>query len=65
LIRVENKFSLVSVEQLALPPVADEMSIQLTQLKLARYVCVTSLSSLGTRVSLHNSHSLFIPIRRL
>ncbi|GAB1294389.1 Vacuolar protein sorting-associated protein 13C [Apodemus speciosus] len=38
LIKVENKFSLVSVEQLTLPPVADKMSIQLTQLKLARTV---------------------------
>uniref|UniRef100_A0A8I5ZMR7 Vacuolar protein sorting 13 homolog C n=1 Tax=Rattus norvegicus TaxID=10116 RepID=A0A8I5ZMR7_RAT len=38
LIRVENKFSLVSVEQLSLPPVADKMSVQLTQLKLSRTV---------------------------
>ncbi|XP_028627194.1 vacuolar protein sorting-associated protein 13C [Grammomys surdaster] len=38
LIRVENTFSLVSVQQLALPPVADKMSIQLTQLKLSRTV---------------------------
>ncbi|XP_055453871.1 intermembrane lipid transfer protein VPS13C isoform X2 [Psammomys obesus] len=36
LIRVENKFSLVSVEQHSLPPVADTMSVQLTQLKLSR-----------------------------
>ncbi|XP_051012690.1 intermembrane lipid transfer protein VPS13C [Acomys russatus] len=38
LIRVQNKFSLVSVEQHSLPPVADTMSIQLTQLKLSRTV---------------------------
>ncbi|XP_006979356.1 intermembrane lipid transfer protein VPS13C isoform X1 [Peromyscus maniculatus bairdii] len=38
LIRVENKFSLVPVELFSLPPVADKMSIQLTQLKLSRTV---------------------------
>ncbi|XP_028721844.2 vacuolar protein sorting-associated protein 13C [Peromyscus leucopus] len=38
LIRVENKFSLVPVEHFSLPPVADKMSIQLTQLKLSRTV---------------------------
>lgn len=43
LIRVENKFSLVSVEQLSLPPVADKMSVQLTQLKLSRYMRVVEL----------------------
>lgn len=43
LIRVENKFSLVPVEHYSLPPVAENMSIQLTQLKLSRFVCVVSL----------------------
>ncbi|XP_051053816.1 intermembrane lipid transfer protein VPS13C isoform X2 [Phodopus roborovskii] len=38
LIRVENKFSLVPVEHYSLPPVADKMSIQLTQLQLSRTV---------------------------
>ncbi|CAO2634463.1 Intermembrane lipid transfer protein VPS13C [Lemmus lemmus] len=38
LIRVENKFSLVSVEHYSLPPVVENMSIQLTQLKLSRTV---------------------------
>ncbi|MEJ1285501.1 vacuolar protein sorting 13A [Cricetulus griseus] len=38
LIRVENKFSLVPVEHYSLPPVADKMSIQLTQLQLSRMI---------------------------
>ncbi|XP_012972859.1 vacuolar protein sorting-associated protein 13C isoform X2 [Mesocricetus auratus] len=38
LIRVENKFSLVPMEHYSLPPVADKMSIQLTQLQLSRTV---------------------------
>uniref|UniRef100_A0A8C9AEJ4 Vacuolar protein sorting 13 homolog C n=1 Tax=Prolemur simus TaxID=1328070 RepID=A0A8C9AEJ4_PROSS len=38
LIRVENKFSLVSMEHFSLPPVIDKMNIQLTQLKLSRTI---------------------------
>ncbi|XP_075387538.1 intermembrane lipid transfer protein VPS13C isoform X2 [Tenrec ecaudatus] len=38
LIRIENKFCLVSVETSSLPPVIDKMNIQLTQLKLSRTV---------------------------
>uniref|UniRef100_A0A8C5V364 Vacuolar protein sorting 13 homolog C n=1 Tax=Microcebus murinus TaxID=30608 RepID=A0A8C5V364_MICMU len=38
LIRVENKFSLVSKEQFSLPPVIDKMNIELTQLKLSRTI---------------------------
>ncbi|XP_072472489.1 intermembrane lipid transfer protein VPS13C isoform X1 [Notamacropus eugenii] len=38
LIRVENKFNLVSLEPCSLPPVMDRMDIQLTQLKLSRTV---------------------------
>ncbi|XP_066130845.1 intermembrane lipid transfer protein VPS13C isoform X1 [Saccopteryx bilineata] len=38
LIRVENKFSLVSLEHSSLPPVIDKMNIQLTQLKLSRTI---------------------------
>uniref|UniRef100_A0A6I8N041 Vacuolar protein sorting 13 homolog C n=2 Tax=Ornithorhynchus anatinus TaxID=9258 RepID=A0A6I8N041_ORNAN len=37
-IRVENKFSLVSVEHCSLPPVIDKMDVQLTQLKLSRTI---------------------------
>ena len=36
LIKVENKFSIVSMDT-SLPPVIDKMDIQLTQLKLSRY----------------------------
>ncbi|XP_054543722.1 intermembrane lipid transfer protein VPS13C isoform X2 [Talpa occidentalis] len=43
LIRVENKFSLVSKEHYTLPPVIDKMNIQLTQLKLSRTILQTSL----------------------
>uniref|UniRef100_A0A8C0XNN3 Vacuolar protein sorting 13 homolog C n=2 Tax=Castor canadensis TaxID=51338 RepID=A0A8C0XNN3_CASCN len=43
LIRVENKFSLVSMEHYSLPPVIDKMNIQLTQLKLSRTILQTGL----------------------
>ncbi|XP_053451789.1 intermembrane lipid transfer protein VPS13C isoform X1 [Nycticebus coucang] len=43
LIRVENKFSLVSMECFSLPPVIDEMNIQLTQLKLSRTILQADL----------------------
>ncbi|XP_060115875.1 intermembrane lipid transfer protein VPS13C isoform X1 [Heteronotia binoei] len=36
LIRVQNKFSLVSAEGCLLPPVVDKMDVQLTKLKMAR-----------------------------
>lgn len=36
LIRVQNKFSLVSAEGCSLPPVMDKMDVQLTKLKMAR-----------------------------
>nr|XP_056721786.1 intermembrane lipid transfer protein VPS13C [Euleptes europaea] len=36
LIRVQNKFSLVSAEGCSLPPVMDRMNVQLTKLKMAR-----------------------------
>ncbi|XP_039076242.1 vacuolar protein sorting-associated protein 13C isoform X3 [Hyaena hyaena] len=43
LIRVENKFSLVPMEQDSLPPVIDKMNIQLTQLKLSRTILQSGL----------------------
>ncbi|XP_004421707.1 PREDICTED: vacuolar protein sorting-associated protein 13C isoform X2 [Ceratotherium simum simum] len=43
LIRVENEFSLVPMEQYSLPPVIDKMSIQLTQLKLSRTILQAGL----------------------
>uniref|UniRef100_A0A8C4LBM7 Vacuolar protein sorting 13 homolog C n=1 Tax=Equus asinus asinus TaxID=83772 RepID=A0A8C4LBM7_EQUAS len=43
LIRVENKFSLVSVGHYSFPPVIDKMNIQLTQLKLSRYKYIIQL----------------------
>ncbi|KAG8507019.1 Vacuolar protein sorting-associated protein 13C, partial [Galemys pyrenaicus] len=43
LIRVENKFSLVSREHYSLPPVIDKMNIELTQLKLSRTILQTNL----------------------
>lgn len=39
LIRVHNQFSLVSGEDAVNPPVIDKMKVQLTKLKLCRYVC--------------------------
>uniref|UniRef100_A0A674KAL2 Vacuolar protein sorting 13 homolog C n=1 Tax=Terrapene triunguis TaxID=2587831 RepID=A0A674KAL2_9SAUR len=38
LIRVQNKFSLVSAEGCLLPPVIDKMDVQLTKLKLSRTI---------------------------
>lgn len=38
LIRVQNKFSLVSGEDSLNPPIIDRMDVQLTELKLSRYV---------------------------
>ncbi|XP_006831641.1 PREDICTED: vacuolar protein sorting-associated protein 13C isoform X1 [Chrysochloris asiatica] len=38
LIRVQNNFSLVPMQQSSLPPVIDKMNIQLTQLKLSRTI---------------------------
>uniref|UniRef100_A0A8C6BAR6 Vacuolar protein sorting 13 homolog C n=1 Tax=Monodon monoceros TaxID=40151 RepID=A0A8C6BAR6_MONMO len=43
LIKVENQFSVVSVEQYSLPPVIDKMNIQLTQLKLSRTILQAGL----------------------
>uniref|UniRef100_A0A8C4PJ18 Vacuolar protein sorting 13 homolog C n=1 Tax=Equus asinus asinus TaxID=83772 RepID=A0A8C4PJ18_EQUAS len=43
LIRVENKFSLVSVGHYSFPPVIDKMNIQLTQLKLSRTILQAGL----------------------
>uniref|UniRef100_A0A8C0C6D7 Vacuolar protein sorting 13 homolog C n=1 Tax=Balaenoptera musculus TaxID=9771 RepID=A0A8C0C6D7_BALMU len=43
LIKVENQFSVVSVEQHSLPPVIDKMNIQLTQLKLSRTILQAGL----------------------
>ena len=43
LIKVENKFSLVPMEHYSLPPVMDQMNIQLTQLKLSRYKYIIQL----------------------
>ncbi|XP_030044282.1 intermembrane lipid transfer protein VPS13C [Microcaecilia unicolor] len=36
LIKIQNEFSLVSIESCPLPPVVDRMDVQLTQLKLSR-----------------------------
>uniref|UniRef100_A0A5F8H9H0 Vacuolar protein sorting 13 homolog C n=1 Tax=Monodelphis domestica TaxID=13616 RepID=A0A5F8H9H0_MONDO len=41
LIRVENKFNLVPMEKSSLPPVIDNMDVQLTQLKLSRTILQT------------------------
>ncbi|XP_074863378.1 intermembrane lipid transfer protein VPS13C isoform X3 [Carettochelys insculpta] len=38
LIRVQNKFSMISAEGCLLPPVIDKMDVQLTKLKLSRIV---------------------------
>ncbi|XP_054421308.1 intermembrane lipid transfer protein VPS13C isoform X3 [Pteronotus mesoamericanus] len=43
LIKVENKFSLVPMEHYSLPPVIDQMNIQLTQLKLSRTILQAGL----------------------
>ncbi|XP_076984207.1 intermembrane lipid transfer protein VPS13C isoform X2 [Tamandua tetradactyla] len=43
LIRIENKFSLVSMKHCSLPPVIDNMNIQLTQLKLSRTILQAGL----------------------
>nr|XP_004662570.2 vacuolar protein sorting-associated protein 13C isoform X1 [Jaculus jaculus] len=43
LIRVENAFSLVPMEQYSLPPVLDKMKVQLTQLKLSRTILQAGL----------------------
>ncbi|XP_057578649.1 intermembrane lipid transfer protein VPS13C isoform X2 [Hippopotamus amphibius kiboko] len=43
LIKVENQFNVVSVEQYSLPPVIDKMNIQLTQLKLSRTILQADL----------------------
>ncbi|XP_058914527.1 intermembrane lipid transfer protein VPS13C isoform X3 [Kogia breviceps] len=43
LIKVENQFNVVSVEQYSLPPVIDKMNIQLTQLKLSRTILQAGL----------------------
>lgn len=37
LIRVQNEFKLVSSDESSLPPVIDNMDVQLTHLKLSRY----------------------------
>ncbi|KAM8783626.1 intermembrane lipid transfer protein VPS13C isoform 3-T3 [Rhynchonycteris naso] len=50
LIRVENKFSLVSMEHYSLPPVIDKMNIQLTQLKLSRTVLQNDLPQYDTEL---------------
>lgn len=39
LIRVQNEFRLVSSDESSLPPVTDNMDVQLTHLKLSRYTC--------------------------
>ncbi|KAM6200995.1 intermembrane lipid transfer protein VPS13C [Rhynchocyon petersi] len=44
LIKIDNKFSLVPVEQSSLPPVIDKMNIELTQLKLSRTILQADLS---------------------
>lgn len=44
LIRVQNEFKLVSSDESSLPPVLDNMHVQLTHLKLSRYVCSCLLS---------------------
>ncbi|KFO74137.1 Vacuolar protein sorting-associated protein 13C, partial [Cuculus canorus] len=43
LIRVQNEFKLVSSDESSLPPVIDNMDVQLTHLKLSR--CITSTDS--------------------
>uniref|UniRef100_A0A803YFR7 Vacuolar protein sorting 13 homolog C n=1 Tax=Meleagris gallopavo TaxID=9103 RepID=A0A803YFR7_MELGA len=45
LIRVQNEFKLVSSDESSLPPVIDNMDVQLTHLKLSRYTCILSADS--------------------
>lgn len=44
LIRVQNEFKLVSSDESSLPPVIDNMDVQLTHLKLSRYTQAFLLS---------------------
>uniref|UniRef100_A0A8C3CVH1 Vacuolar protein sorting 13 homolog C n=1 Tax=Cairina moschata TaxID=8855 RepID=A0A8C3CVH1_CAIMO len=50
LIKVQNRFSLVSPEGGLLPPVVDKMDVQLTKLKLSRITMETSLSHLDIEI---------------
>uniref|UniRef100_A0A8B9UJF1 Vacuolar protein sorting 13 homolog C n=1 Tax=Anas zonorhyncha TaxID=75864 RepID=A0A8B9UJF1_9AVES len=50
LIKVQNRFSLVSPEGGLLPPVIDKMDVQLTKLKLSRITMETSLSHLDIQI---------------
>uniref|UniRef100_A0A6G1RFM0 Vacuolar protein sorting 13 homolog C n=1 Tax=Hypotaenidia okinawae TaxID=2861861 RepID=A0A6G1RFM0_9GRUI len=51
LIRVQNTFKLVSSDESSLPPVIDNMDVQLTNLKLSR--CITSTDSQPDSEILH------------
>ncbi|XP_057624264.1 intermembrane lipid transfer protein VPS13C isoform X2 [Chionomys nivalis] len=62
LIRVENKFSLVPVEHYSLPPVAENMSIQLTQLKLSR--TVLQFDSLQPDIEILKPVNMLLSIQR-
>ncbi|XP_038177687.1 vacuolar protein sorting-associated protein 13C [Arvicola amphibius] len=62
LIRVENKFSLVPVEHYSLPPVAENMSIQLTQLKLSR--TVLQFDSLQPDIEILEPVNMLLSIQR-
>ncbi|XP_023568424.1 vacuolar protein sorting-associated protein 13C [Octodon degus] len=49
-VRVENSFSLLPVEHYSLPPVTDEMTVQLTELKLSRTTLQADLPQLDIEI---------------
>jgi vacuolar protein sorting-associated protein 13A/C len=59
LIRVHNRFSLVSGEDTANPPVIDKMEVQLTKLKLSRYACPELCHEVCTMFS-WDFHTMFL-----
>lgn len=63
LIRVWNEFTLVSGEKKTPPPVIDKMDIQLTQLKISRYVCCEPLSlEVSRQMAAHGRLSLPVAV---
>lgn len=54
LIRIQNEFKLVSMDKSSLPPVIDNMDVQLTHLKLSRYKLLSFHLYLGLMLILEN-----------